>query len=114
MVSIDTARKLALSFPETDEHPHFDKKAFRVKKKIFATLHEKEKRFMVRLTLVDQSVFCAFDPAIIYPVPGGWGRQGATFIELKKIKKEMFIDALTTAYCTVAPKKLAEKYQADL
>jgi hypothetical protein len=110
MISIDAARKLALSFPETDEHPHFDKKAFRVKKKIFATLHEKEKKMMLKLTLVDQSVFCAFDAAVIYPVPGGWGRQGATFVELGKVKKEMFKDALTTAYCTVAPKKLAEPY----
>jgi hypothetical protein len=114
MVSVAAARKLALSFPETDEHPHFDKKAFRVKKKIFATLHEKEKKFMVKLTLVDQSVFCAFDPTVIYPVPGGWGKQGATFVELTKVKKEMFRDALTTAWCTVAPKKLAEKYQSTL
>jgi hypothetical protein len=114
MVSVETVRQLALSFPETDEHPHFDKKAFRVKKKIFATLDEKKNRVMVKLTLVDQSVFCAFDPAVIYPVPGGWGRQGATFVELKKIKKAMFMDALTTAYCTVAPKKLAEKYQPGL
>ena len=41
MVSIETVRKLALSFPETDEHPHFERRAFRVKKKIFATLSEK-------------------------------------------------------------------------
>ena len=41
MVSIATVRQLALSFPETDEHPHFHRKAFRVKKNIFATLSEK-------------------------------------------------------------------------
>lgn len=107
MVSIATVSKLALSFPETDAHPHFDKTAFRVKKKIFATLDEKNNRVMVKLSLTDQSVFCAFDSAIIYPVPGGWGRSGATYIELKKVRKAMFADALTTAYCTVAPPKLA-------
>lgn len=37
MVSIDTLRKLALSFPEVTEEPHFEKTSFRVKKKIFAT-----------------------------------------------------------------------------
>lgn len=109
MVSIETARQLALAFPESDEHPHFDKKAFRVKKKIFATLDEKKKRMMVKLSLNDQSVFCAFDEKIIYPVPGGWGRQGATFIELSKIKKPMLKDALTVAFCTIAPKRLAKK-----
>lgn len=65
---------------------------------------------MVKLTPEDQSVFCAFDPAVIFPVPGGWGKKGATFIELKKLRKTMLKDALTVAYCTVAPKKLAEKF----
>ncbi len=110
MVSIETVRKLALSFPETDEHPHFHLKAFRVKKKIFATLDEKLKRVMVKLTIADQSVFCSFDSKIIYPVPGGWGLKGATYVELGKVKKAMFKDALTVAYCSTAPPKLAEKY----
>lgn len=110
MVSIDTVRKLALSFPGTDEHPYFDKKAFRVKKKIFATLDEKLKRVMVKLTPEDQSVFCSLDTGVMYPVPGGWGRGRATYIELKMVRKTMFKDALRVAYCTTAPSKLAEKY----
>ena len=110
MVSIEAVRELALSFPETDEHPHFHLTAFRVKKKIFCTIHAKENRVMVKLSPVDQSVFCTYDYSIIYPVPGGWGKKGATFIELTKVKKAMFKDALTTAYCTVAPKLLAEKF----
>ena len=105
MVSIEAVRELALSFPETDEHPHFHLKAFRVKKKIFATLDEERKRVMVKLSPVDQSVFCAFDKNIIYPVPGGWGKKGATYVELSKVKKAMFKDALTTACFTVAHKK---------
>lgn len=110
MVTIQTVRELALSFPETDEYPHFHLAAFRVKKKIFCTIHAKENRVMVKLSPVDQSVFCAFDKSIIYPVPGGWGKKGATFIELSKVKKAMFKDALTVAYCTTAPPKLAEKF----
>ena len=111
MVTIEEARKFALSFPETDEHPHFDKKAFRVKKKIFATLDEKAMRMMVKLTPTNQSVFCSYNNEIIYPVPGGWGRQGATFIELRKVRKTMFKDAVTTAYCTVAPPKLGDPFR---
>ena len=103
MVSIDAVRQLALSFPETDEHPHFDRQAFRVKKKIFATLDEKRKRVMVKLSPTDQSVFCSYNNTVIYPVPGGWGLKGATYIELNKVKKSMLKDAVTTAYCSVAP-----------
>src|SRR5687767_521231 len=111
MVTVAEVRKLALSFPETDEHPHFERKAFRVKKKIFASLDEKLKRVMVKLSLADQSVFCSFDDSVIYPVPGGWGKKGATYIELTKIRRSMFKDALTVAYCTTAPSKLAEKFR---
>jgi hypothetical protein len=108
MVTLEEARNLALSFPEVVELPHFERASFRVNKKIFTTLAEKEKLMMVKLSLVDQSAFCAFDKTVIYPVPGGWGKQGATYIELKKVKKSTLKDALTTAYCGVAPKKLAD------
>jgi len=65
---------------------------------------------MVNLTPVDQSVFCSFDKSVIYPVPGRWGKKGATYIELTKIKKSMLKDALTMAYCKTAPAKLAKVY----
>jgi hypothetical protein len=112
MVKIETARALALSFPETDEHPHFERKAFRVKKKIFASLSEKDMTVSLKLTLEDQSVFCAFDSAVIYPVPGGWGRMGYTLVNLKKVRLSMFKDALTVAYCTTAPPKLAAQFRS--
>ncbi len=111
MVSVATVRQMALSFPETDEHPHFERKAFRVKNKIFATLSEKDLTVSLKLNLHDQSVFCAFDKEVIYPVPGGWGRMGFTYVNLKKVRKAMFKDALIVAYCTTAPPKLAEKFR---
>ncbi len=43
MVSIKAAREIALSFDEVTEEPHFEKASFRVKKKIYATLNEKDK-----------------------------------------------------------------------
>jgi predicted DNA-binding protein (MmcQ/YjbR family) len=112
MVQVATARKIALSFDEATEHPHFDLTSFRVRKKIFATMDEKKKRMCLMLKPADQSVFCAFDRSVIYPVPNKWGLKGATYVELQKVKKEMFTDALTVAYCTTAPKKLAEKYKS--
>ena len=113
MVSIDTFRKLAFSFPETTEKPHFEKTSFRVKKKIFATYDEKHKRACLKLSEIDQDVFSSSDKTIIYAVPNKWGKQGWTFVELQKVKKELFIDALTTAYCEVAPKKLADQIRPN-
>ena len=110
MISIEQARKIALSLPETEEKPHFHLTSFRVKNKIFAAIHADKNYVMVTLTAIDQSVFCSFDKKVIFPVPGGWGRKGATFINLKKAKKPMFVDAITTAWKTKAPPKLVEKY----
>jgi hypothetical protein len=106
MIELKTFRKLALSLPEAEEAPHFEKTSFRVKKKIFVTLDVANARACLKLTEIDQSVFST-NPAI-YPVPNKWGKQGWTFVELKKVNKKLLEDALHTAYCTVAPKKLAE------
>ncbi len=114
MVTIAQARKTALSFPEAEEKPHFNLTSFRVKNKIFATIHADKNYMMVKLSAIDQSVFCSYNKDLIFPVPGGWGRQGATFINLKKVKKAMFLDALTTAWKTIAPAKLIEKYSGKI
>ena len=108
MVSIATIRKQALSFPEATEETHFGKTSFRVKKKIFATYDDKNKRACIKLSEIDQDVFSSMDKSIIYPVNNKWGRQGWTLIELKNVHKDIFADALATAYCEVAPKKLSD------
>lgn len=113
MVTINTLRKLALSFPEAKEEPHFDKISFRVKKKIFATYDGVNKRACIKLSEIDQDVFSSSDRAIIFPVDNKWGKQGWTLIEMTKVRKEIFVDALTTAYCEVAPKKLADQIRPN-
>jgi hypothetical protein len=110
MITIEAARQLALSLPETEEKSHFDTPDFRVKNKIFATLHVDKQYMMIKLSAEEQSVFCAFDKDVVFPVPGGWGRKGATFFNLKKIKKAMLLDALIVAWKTIAPKKMVQKY----
>ena len=113
MVSIGTFRKWALSFPEATEEPHFEKTSFRVKKKIFATYDDVKKRACLKLSEIDQEVFSSYDRSIIFPVGNKWGKQGWTLIEMSKVRKEIFIDALTTAYCEVAPKKLAAQVRPN-
>lgn len=113
MVTIDTLRKMALSFEGADEQPHFEKTSFRVKNKIFATIDSKNQRACLKLSEIDQSVFSAYDPSVIYPIPNKWGKMGWTWFELKKVRKDMLSDALTQAYCEVAPKNLAKKYRTE-
>lgn len=113
MVTIDMLRKLALSFPETTEEPHFEKISFRVKRKIFATYEDVGKTACIKLSAIDQDVFASADWTIIYPVGNKWGKQGWTIIEMKRVDKNLFTDALTTAYCSVAPKELSDQVRLN-
>lgn len=108
MVNLSFVRNLALSFPAAEEKPHFEKASFRVSKKIFATLSKEKNTCVVKLLPVDQSVFCDFDKSIFHPATGAWGKQGWTVIELKKVRKDMLIDAITLSWKNVAPKKLVD------
>ncbi|WP_242927632.1 MmcQ/YjbR family DNA-binding protein [Pontibacter vulgaris] len=98
-----------MSFPEATEEAHFEKTSFRVKKKIFATYDKIEQRACIKLSEIDQDVFSSADKTIIFPVGNKWGKQGWTLIEMSKVREELFIAALKTAYCAIAPKKLAEQ-----
>jgi predicted DNA-binding protein (MmcQ/YjbR family) len=105
MVSVETFRKLAMSFPDATEEPHFEKTSFRIKKKIFASFDEKNNRAVLKLNEIDQSVFCASSEMIFYPLPNKWGKQGWTIVELSKVRPEMFEDALIRSYENVISKK---------
>lgn len=106
MVTIEDAIRFALSLPEAVQQPHFDKESFRVRNKIFATYHPDTGRFVLKLSVIDQSVFCGFDKTVFYPVNGAWGKQGWTYVDIRNARKEMFEDALRLAWLAVAPAKI--------
>ncbi len=98
MIKTETFRELALAMPNAVEQPHFEKASFRVNKKIFATLDSINKVACIKLSPVDQNVFTSVNSPAIYPVPNKWGLLGWTNIDLKKVRKNALIDALTTSY----------------
>ena len=106
MISLKTARQLALSFDGAEEMPHFEKPSFRINKKIFLTLDEKNNRACIKLPEIEQDIFSSINKKMIYPVPNKWGKQGWTLIELKDISKDLFREALTASFTNVAPKKV--------
>jgi len=103
-------RKIALSLPETEERSHMNHPDFRVAGKIFATLGYPDKtRGMVKLSPEDQHYFTKSDPVAFVPVKGAWGRRGATFVHLERVKKNVLRKAIEAAWRNTAPKRLLEK-----
>lgn len=54
MVDLETARTACLKLLEAQDYDHFGKPAYRVNKKIFATLWLDEKRAVLKLSTNDQ------------------------------------------------------------
>lgn len=104
MVTFETFRNLALALPDVKESPHFEKTSFKRKSKIFAVYNAKENRACLKLSLIDQDVFSAFNREIIHPVPNKWGKNGWTLFYLERLNEELFTDALQTAYQEVTKK----------
>jgi hypothetical protein len=109
MVTIETARQMALLLSGTIEQDHFGMPSFRVNNRIFSTLWIKDNRMMVKLSPIDQSVFNSIAPLVFYPVPNKWGLGGATFVELDKVLPEMLADALKVAYDETVLKSKGKK-----
>ena len=100
------ARKLALSFPESEERPHFDRAAFKAAGKrgrIFCTLGDGTLNLKVspRERLHD---FLKQQPEVFIDL-GGWTRMGFIGIRLSKIKAQLLNELMTEAWRRVAGKR---------
>jgi hypothetical protein len=103
-------RRVALSMSESAEGSHFGNADFRVGGKIFATLAlEKEGYGVLLLTPEQQAGMVEDDPKVFSPVPGGWGRKGATRVALAKVSADLLEAALRMAWRKRAPKRLFDR-----
>ena len=108
-MSASRFRKIALGLPDAIEGAHQGKTDFRVKKRIFATLgYPDEDWGMVKLTPEQQSVLVEADPDIFRPVPGGWGKGGATNVRLAKADATTLKSALTMAWQNIVERSQAK------
>jgi len=98
MVTEELFTQMALSFPGTEQRPHFERVGFKVTgKRMFATYLQKDNTANIFLTPDEQAVFCQMKEAI-YPVPNKWGEKGATTFELNSVPQHIIREALLSAY----------------
>jgi hypothetical protein len=92
-------RRIALSLEGAEESSHMGAADFRVDGRIFATLAAAKKGYgNIMITPEQQAAFAAELPEIFIPVPGGWGRGGATHINLAVANEDVVLGALQTAH----------------
>ena len=92
-------RRIALSLEGAEEGSHMGAADYRVGGRIFATLASvKEGYGNLMITPELQAAFIADRPDLFLPVHGGWGRMGATHIQLAAADEDSLRGALHTAW----------------
>lgn len=92
-------RRIALSLEGAEEGSHMGHPDFRVGSRIFATLASIDNGFgNLMLDPEQQKAFVDELPEIFLPIPGGWGRMGATHIRLAAANEDVLHGALQVAW----------------
>jgi len=106
---LEKYRRHAVTFAFVTEKAHFHKAAFQVKGKIFLTLDPVTNEASLKLSHVDQSIYCQLDPVNIRAANGMWGKQGWTIYDLSKVKGKLIAESIKKSYALVATKNVKSK-----
>jgi len=102
-------RAIALTLPEAQEHPHFDRASFRVRGKIFATLPPVQDdgvhKVVLKLPELVKESLQQTDASAIVSL-GNWDKGGWTQLDIGRMDGEKLADLVRLAWRQVAPKKL--------
>ena len=92
-------RRIALSMPGAEESSHMGNPDFRVGGHIFATLAAAKQGYgNLMLTPEQQAAFVEEMPEVFLPIPGGWGRHGATHVRLAEANEDVLHGAMHAAW----------------
>lgn len=92
-------REVALSLDGAEEGSHMGAPDFRVGGRIFATLAMQDQGYgNLMLSPELQRTLIAEAPDVFLPVPGGWGRMGATHIRLAAASAGQMLKGLELAW----------------
>lgn len=90
---------MALTFEGAEESSHMGSPDFRVGGRIFATLAAQVQGYgNLMLSPEAQHDLVTEQPEVFLPVPGGWGRMGATHVRLASVNEDVLRGALELAW----------------
>ena len=111
---LDTARRFALSLPETTEEPHFEKASFRVRGKILATVPLGGKHLNVNVEADEGHALCEQHPEAFQPIV--WGKRVQMEwiqVTLAKADRTLVEELLEDAWRRKAPKRVVAAYDEE-
>ena len=112
MLSAEDFRRIALGMEDAIESAPMGHPDFRIKGRIFATLHSDHKWGMVKLTPEQQVAFVRENPAAFVPENGAWGRQGCTAVRLDSVDEDTVGEAMTLAWQNTVARRIPHRSKA--
>jgi hypothetical protein len=97
MANASDFRRICRTLDGTVEGPHFDRRAFKVKR-IYATLAADGQTANLKFTPDEQELKCMLPPGAFQPVPNAWGRQGYTTVMLANVTRDELRSAVEIAW----------------
>jgi hypothetical protein len=102
-------RRIVASFPDTSEHPHMERRAFKFghgsRQRTVLTLAPDELSVNFMFTPDEQALKCASAPDLYAPVAGGWGQMGATTARLADLSESDVRSAVAMVTARLAAKR---------
>ncbi len=103
MITERAFRRLALALEGAIEVPHMDRRAFRTRRRIFATIAADGRSANLMLDPLEQELVVKAHPTAFVPVPGGWGAMGATTVLFAAVDAVVLADVLASAHARAMP-----------
>ena len=108
-MSGDEARRLALSFPETEERETWGHPTFRVRSKMFMTMDTDGTAVTVKATHEAQAALVGSEPGT-FSIPAYVGQHGWVSARLDRVDAEELAELVEDAWRATAPKRLVRAF----
>lgn len=109
-MTVEDLRALALALPKAEEHDHFGRPSFRVRGKIFVTVHEDGAGANLKLPREEHEALVAARPEAFGTVV--WGQLIRTSVVLAAVAADELAELVEEAWRAVAPKRVVAAFDA--
>ncbi|MDX6686122.1 MAG: hypothetical protein QOF86_2250 [Baekduia sp.] len=109
-MDVEDLRTVALALPEAVEADHFGRPSFRVRGKIFVTVHEDGQGVNLKLPRDEHEALVASRPDVFGTVT--WGQLIRTSVRLEVADPEELAELVQEAWRAVAPKRVVWAFAA--
>lgn len=107
--SFEAARELALALPGVEEGTSYGTPAYRVRKKLFARLHDEREALVVRVDMDEKEMLMKAEPETFF-ITDHYRGHPWVLVRLSSVEPDDLRGVIERAWARCAPKRLREAH----